>query len=71
MTPYPYNFGDGKKDILTLEQVFFRLYSDYVKAKQAWAEKTVTKEKMNLQVNIQNLQLKRIKKRNNEFFGLV
>jgi len=43
MTPYPYNFEDGNKDVLTLEQVFFKLYHDYVTAKQEWAKKQVDK----------------------------
>lgn len=44
MTPYPYNFQDGSKDVLTLEQVFFKLYHDYVLAKQNWAQKQVDKK---------------------------
>jgi hypothetical protein len=43
MTPYPYNFGDGKDDVLTLEQVFYRLYSDYIKAKERWSQKQIDK----------------------------
>lgn len=39
MTPYPYNFEDGSSDVLTLEQVFYKLYSEYVTAKEAWAQK--------------------------------
>lgn len=45
MTPYPYNFGDGSKDLLTLEQVFYRLYGDYVAAKQAWVQKQLEKKR--------------------------
>lgn len=44
MTPYPYNFGDGETSVLTLEQVFYRLYGEYVEAKQAWAKKQVDKK---------------------------
>ena len=44
MTPYPYNFGDGSQDVLTLEQVFYRLYNDYVEAKRAWAQKQLDKK---------------------------
>lgn len=44
MTPYPYNFEDGSSDVLTLEQVFYRLYSDYVSAKEAWAQKQLDKK---------------------------
>lgn len=44
MTPYPYDFGDGKTVTLTLEQVFYRLYSDYVDAKEAWAQEQMDKK---------------------------
>lgn len=44
MTPYPYNFEDGSSDVLTLEQVFYKLYSDYVLAKEAWAQKQLDKK---------------------------
>jgi hypothetical protein len=44
MTPYPYNFGGGDKDVLTIGQVFYRLYNDYVTAKQAWAQKQQDKK---------------------------
>lgn len=43
MTPYPYNFEDGNSDVLTLEQVFYKLYSEYVTAKEAWAQKQLDK----------------------------
>lgn len=43
MTPYPYNFGDGDTSVLTLEQVFYRLYGEYVEAKQKWAQKQIDK----------------------------
>ena len=43
MTPYPYNFENGSSDVLTLEQVFYKLYSDYVAAKEAWAQKQLDK----------------------------
>lgn len=35
MTPYQYDFGNGVEDSMTLEQVFYRLYSEYVSAKAA------------------------------------
>lgn len=39
MTPYPYTFDDGTPSTgLTLQQVFYKLYGDYVKAKQNWAK---------------------------------
>jgi hypothetical protein len=44
MTPYPYNFEDGKDDVLTLEQVFYRLYGEYVAAKEAWSQKQIDKK---------------------------
>lgn len=44
MTPYPYNFEDGSSEVLTLEQVFYKLYSDYVAAKEKWAQKQVDKK---------------------------
>lgn len=43
MTPYPYNFGDGDTSVLTLEQVFYRLYGEYVETKQKWAQKQLDK----------------------------
>ncbi len=43
MTPYPYNFGDGDTSVLTLEQVFYRLYGEYVDTKQKWAQKQLDK----------------------------
>lgn len=44
MTPYPYNFGDGLTTGFTLQQVFYRLYSEYVDAKQAWAKVQLEKK---------------------------
>lgn len=45
MTPYPYNFGDGTPATgLTLQQVFYKLYGDYVHAKQKWAKMQVEKK---------------------------
>lgn len=44
MTPYPYNFGDGSTDVLTLEQVFYKLYGEYVEAKQAWSIQKLSKK---------------------------
>lgn len=44
MTPYPYNFGDGLTVDFTLQQVFYRLYSEYVDAKQAWAKVQLEKK---------------------------
>ncbi len=38
MTPYPYDFGNGMDTSLTLQQVFFRLYDEWVKLKMEWSE---------------------------------
>lgn len=38
MTPYPYDFGNGMDKSLTLQQVFFRLYDDWVKLKMEWSK---------------------------------
>lgn len=44
MTPYHYDFGDGSDENMTLEQVFFRLYGDYVNAKAQWNQKQADKK---------------------------
>ncbi|HAT1571012.1 TPA: hypothetical protein I8Y10_002368 [Kluyvera cryocrescens] len=44
MTPYPYNFGEGLTTGFTLQQVFYRLYGDYVDAKQVWAKVQLEKK---------------------------
>ncbi|MGN0495236.1 MAG: hypothetical protein ACI4GW_03335 [Lachnospiraceae bacterium] len=44
MTPYQYDFGNGVEDSMTLEQVFYRLYSDYVAAKAEWNQKQMDKK---------------------------
>lgn len=44
MTPYQYDFGDGTRDTMTLEQVFYRLYSEYVEAKAKWNQKQADKK---------------------------
>lgn len=36
MTPYSYDFGDGNKTY-TLQEVYFRLYDEWVSAQQNWA----------------------------------
>lgn len=38
MTPYPYDFGNGMDENLTLQQVFFRLCDDWVKLKMEWSK---------------------------------
>lgn len=48
MTPYPYIFEGDKEDssnVLTLEQVFYKLYGDYVDAKEKWSQ--IQLDKMN------------------------
>lgn len=44
MTPYPYNFREGLTTGFTLQQVFYRLYGDYVDAKQVWAKVQLEKK---------------------------
>ena len=44
MTLYPYNFGEGLTTGFTLQQVFYRLYGDYVDAKQVWAKVQLEKK---------------------------
>lgn len=44
MTPYQYDFGDGTSDRMTLEQVFYRLYNDYVSAKSEWNQMQANKK---------------------------
>ena len=44
MTPYPYDFGEGLNEDMTLEQVFFRLYDEYVSAKSEWSLKQIMKK---------------------------
>lgn len=39
LTTYPYDFGDGTTNAYTLQEVFYRLYDEYVAAEQAWSEK--------------------------------
>lgn len=41
MTPYPYDFGEGIVDNMTVEQVFYRLYNDYVEEKSKWSRMQV------------------------------
>lgn len=38
LTPYPYDFGNGDTNTYTLQEVFYRLYDEYVEAEQAWSE---------------------------------
>lgn len=38
MTEYPYDFGDGSDRTYTLQEVFFRLYDDWVAASEEWAK---------------------------------
>lgn len=44
MTPYPYDFGDGIVDNMTVEQVFYRLYNDYVEEKSRWSRMQMEKK---------------------------
>ncbi len=38
MTEYPYDFGDGDDKKYTLQEVFFRLYDEWIKASENWSE---------------------------------
>lgn len=50
LTAYPYDFGDGSNKAYTLQEVFYRLYDEYVAEEKAWAEKqNVAKEKLRKQ----------------------
>ncbi|WP_052356236.1 hypothetical protein [Bacteroides timonensis] len=39
LTIYPYDFGEGDNKTYTLQEVFYRLYDEYVAEEKAWAEK--------------------------------
>lgn len=47
MTEYPYDFGDGNNKKHTLQEVFFRLYDDWIDASAKWSE-TQNKKKEEL-----------------------
>lgn len=38
MSPYPYDFGKGMETGLTLQQVFYRLYDQWVDMKKEWSK---------------------------------
>lgn len=38
MTPYPYDFGDGDDKNHTLQEVYFRLYDEWVEEQKNWAK---------------------------------
>lgn len=38
MTEYPYDFGDGDDKKYTLQEVFFRLYDEWIEASEKWSE---------------------------------
>lgn len=38
MTKYPYDFGDGDDKTYTLQEVFFRLYDEWIEASEKWSE---------------------------------
>ena len=39
LSPYKYDFGDGIEKEYTLQEVFYRLYDEYISAEEAWANK--------------------------------
>ncbi len=73
MTPYPYNFEDGSSEVLTLEQVFYKLYSDYVSAKEKWAQKQLDKKNELEEKYPENTTEANIKKQDAflEWYGVV
>lgn len=38
MTKYPYDFGDGDDKTYTLQEVFFRLYDEWIEVSEKWSE---------------------------------
>lgn len=44
LSPYAYDFGQGLVTDLTLQQVFYRLYDEWVATKQAWDKVQVEKK---------------------------
>ena len=44
LTEYPYDFGDGVDKKYTLQEVFFRLYDEWVKEAEKWAKVQNTKK---------------------------
>lgn len=73
MTPYPYNFEDGSSEVLTLEQVFYKLYSDYVSAKEKWAQKQLDKKNELEEKYPENTAESNVKKQDAflEWYGVV
>ena len=39
LSSYEYDFGDGNAKEYTLQEVFYRLYDEYISAEEAWANK--------------------------------
>lgn len=73
MTPYPYNFEDGSSEVLTLEQVFYKLYGDYVSAKENWAQKQLDKKNELEEKYPENTAESNVKKQDAflEWYGVV
>lgn len=66
LTPYPYDFGDGDTKTYTLQEVFYRLYDEYVAAEQAWTEKQ-NKKKETLRKTYPNISEENNIQYNNEY----
>ena len=66
LTPYPYDFGDGDTKTYTLQEVFYRLYDEYVAAEQAWTEKQ-NKKKETLRNTYPNISEENNIQYNNEY----
>lgn len=66
LTPYPYDFGNGDTKTYTLQEVFYRLYDEYVAAEQAWTEKQ-NKKKETLRKTYPNISEENNIQYNNEY----
>lgn len=44
MSSYPYDFGDGLNNDLTLQQVFYRLYDEWLDSKEQWSQLQADKQ---------------------------
>lgn len=67
LTPFPYRFdGDKEYSLLTLEQVFYKLYHEYVDAKNKWAKLQIATKKDIRATYPENTE-DNFKKRENEY----
>lgn len=68
MTPYPYDFGEGIVYDMNVEQVFYRLYNDYVEEKSRWS-----KMQMDKKAELENLIIDPVAREDKylEWYGVV